>query len=139
MEALFQKDDVCYLRRHLHPKAQQVGSEIIPRGTQGTVYQVRGTDNTVKVYFSNFDAYVRCKPEWLESSPGMVCKGINTILANSMHLFYETGMMVSDLRFPIADKQCFARFCEHRELLLASGLGFSFYDGVIPPPRAQAF
>ena len=125
----FKKDDVCFLRRELHP--QEVSSEtIIPRGARGTVFEVRASDHTVKVHFPDIKLYVRCQPDWLESSPGTICIGINAMVTCRKYPFYSTGMMVSDISFPTADKLCYPRFCQHQRILLSSGLGFSFYDGM---------
>ena len=125
---MFEANDVCFLRINLEPG--EAGDPVISRGAQGRVVQAGCSDFTVKVYFPVADKFVRCKPQWLEAWPGEVVQGICRMWATQPNPMYSTGMMVSDLRFPVESDPCYERFCENRRSLMRSGLGFSFYDRV---------
>ena len=125
MAVPFRRGDVVFLRLNLHPA--EAGSPVLHRGDAGEVCDVRGSDGTVKVRFRA--TCVRCRPEWLECSPGTICLGINAMLTKR-YPFYSTGMMVSDLCFPTEIHECFGRMQRNWNLLHQSGLGFSFFDGV---------
>ena len=125
MAGSFRNGDLVFLRLNLHP--QNADSPVIHRGGSGEVRDVRDSDGTVKVLFG--EKSVSCRPEWLECFPGTICVGIKAMLTK-MDPFYTTGMMVTDLCFPIETHECFGRMQRNRSLLHQSNLGFSFLDGV---------
>ena len=124
--ASFEVGDRVFLRINLHP-AEDKDPEL-RRGDSGEVIDVRAADDTVKVKFSP-RLFVRCKPEWLERSPGTICLGIKAMLAEGIHL-NQYGMMVTDVRVPKEQDECFRRMQRNMMRLQQSDLGFSFYDGV---------
>ena len=121
---VFQIGDRVFLRLNLDPQDNK--NPPLHRGCSGEVCDVRVSDGTVKICVGA-SLWLRCRPEWLERSPGEICLGINAMLTKP-YPFYSFGMMVSDLCFPTESHGCFERMQRNWDMLNRSGLGFSFYD-----------
>lgn len=113
----------CFLRLNLHSEASSV-----KRGERGTILRLDGSAATVefshgRVRIDNID--------WLEPYPGTFSRGLAALTSKPNGIrFYWTGMMCSDIKFPTSDQAQGQRFLSNRQLLLSSGTGASFYDGI---------
>ena len=62
--------------------------------------------------------------------PGLPARGGFGALTSIPYGMYKTGMMCSDIKFPRCDLEQYSRFMSNVQLLLDSGRGLSFYDGI---------
>ena len=114
----------CFLRLTLHAQ----GKPTIQRGESGTLVRRDGSGATVE--FSREIGRVRIPNiEWLEPYPGTFSKGF-AALTSIPYGIYKTGMMCSDIKFITPDQAQYSRFMANMRLLLDSGTGASFYDGI---------
>ena len=96
------------------------------RGESGTIVLVDGSEATVLFAHGTVRIYdVRC----LEPAPGTFSRGF-AALTSIPYGVYATGMMCSDWMFPRSDHTQYPRYLSNVQLLLNSGIGFSFYNGI---------
>ena len=114
--------DQCFLRLTLHSR----GRPTIPRGARGTLVRQNGTEATVE-FSHEIGRVIIPNIAWLEPYPGTFSKGFAALTPYGI---YKTGMICSDIKFPTPDQLQYRRFERNMQMLLNSGTGASFYDGV---------
>ena len=112
----------CFLRRPL----QYPGMPRLERGESGIILVVHGSEAIVLFAHGTVTIYdMQC----LEPAPGTFSLGFAT-LTRIPYGLYSKGMMISDSMFPRSDHTQYPRYLSNVQLLLNSGIGVSFYDGI---------
>ena len=117
-----QRGDQCFLRCTLHTE----GKPTIERGERGIIERLVGSVATVR--FSVGKVTID-HMEWLEPFPGTFSRGF-AALTSTPNGIWKVGMICSDIKFPEPGQAQYQLFRSNRKLLLTSGAGASFYDGI---------
>ena len=115
---------LCFLRVTLE---HDENMPTINRGGSGTVEEILD-DGFAAVRFSPRSSLL-IKIKMLEPYPGTLSRGF-AALTLVPHGIYTTGMMCSDINFPTPHQAQYTRYVLHREFLLNSGTGVSFFHGI---------